>query len=58
MTEKTKDFINAVESEDYTNSADAFKAVMSSKLNDALENKKIEIAQSMADKAQETQQDA
>lgn len=55
MTEKTKDFINAVESEDYTDSAGAFRAVMTSKLNDALENKKIEIAQSMTDKSQETQ---
>jgi hypothetical protein len=49
MTDKTADFIDAVNTGDYTASADAFKSVMASKISDALENKRVEVARGMTE---------
>jgi len=49
MNENVKNFIDAVNSQNFADAKSEFQAVMANKVNDAFETKKIEIAQSMAD---------
>ena len=47
MSENVNNFINSVQTQDYTTAKDEFQSVMADKINSAFENKKIEIAAQM-----------
>lgn len=49
MSENVNNFINAVNQQDYTTAKDHFQAAMAQKVNDAFENKKIELAKNMTE---------
>ena len=47
MSENVNNFINSVQTQDYTTAKDEFQSAMADKINSAFENKKIEIAAQM-----------
>lgn len=52
MNENVKNFIDAVNSQNFADAKTEFQAAMANKVNDAFENKKVEIASQMAEGTQ------
>jgi hypothetical protein len=48
MNENVKNFIDSVNSQDYSNAQAEFQAAMAQKVSDAFETKKVEIASQMS----------
>ena len=54
MNENVKNFIDSVNSQDFANAKSEFQAAMAQKVNDAFENKKVEIASQMTSGSEST----